>query len=223
MKQSDASKALQRLMDIMAKLRGPGGCPWDRRQTPASLAPYIIEEACEVVEAIECGNPESIREELGDLLLQIVFQAGIFAERGSFDMAAVARGIGDKMVRRHPHVFAGLEVSGPDELRRNWDRIKRDEKKTRPEPSFGGIPPHLPALMRAQKLLDRNQGEDTAVQKMAPVLLKFAQPDREIKLSEDELGQVLFGLAALGNRLGIDCEQALRNCTRSFSKGLENL
>src|SRR6267143_740421 len=122
-----------RLVDLMARLRGPGGCPWDREQSPESLRPYVIEEAYEVVEAIERGDPDALRDELGDLLLQVVFQSQLAAEAGRFAIA-------DKLVRRHPHVFGDVEVRDADEVMRNWRRIKAEEQRARgiePDPLAG--------------------------------------------------------------------------------------
>jgi len=143
-----------RLVEIMARLRSPGGCPWDREQSPESLRPYVIEEAYEVVEAIERGDPDALRDELGDLLLQVVFQAQLAAEAGRFTIADVAAAIVDKLVRRHPHVFGDVEVRDADEVMRNWRRIKAEEQRARgiePDP-LAGVPAGLPALARAQHL-----------------------------------------------------------------------
>ncbi len=129
-----ASQALGRLVEIMALLRAPEkGCPWDAEQTPESLLPYLVEETHEVLEAIETGDPAAIREELGDLLLQIVFQARIFEERGEFDMAAVSETIVEKLIRRHPHVFADQTDRDPQALAAQWERIKAAEKPQREE------------------------------------------------------------------------------------------
>src|SRR5213078_5173767 len=136
-----------RLVDIMARLRSPGGCPWDREQSPESLRPYVIEEAYEVVEAIERGDPDALRDELGDLLLQVVFQAQLAAEAGRFTIADVAAAIVDKLVRRHPHVFGDVEVRDADEVMRNWRRIKAEEQRARgiePDPLAG-----VPACLRS--------------------------------------------------------------------------
>src|SRR2546428_203756 len=123
-----------RLVDLMARLRGPDGCPWDREQTPESLRPYVIEEAYEVLEAIERGDPEALRDELGDLLLQVVFQAQLATEAGRFTIADVANAVTDKLVRRHPHVFGDVEVRDADEVMRNWRRIKAEERHARGAP-----------------------------------------------------------------------------------------
>src|SRR5438046_5449253 len=124
------AEAFTRLVDLMARLRAPGGCPWDREQTPVSLRPYLLEEVYEVLEAIDAGDAAHLRDELGDLLLQIVFQSQLAAEAGRFTVAEVARAIADKLVRRHPHVFGDVEVRDAGEVVRNWRRIKAEERRT---------------------------------------------------------------------------------------------
>ncbi|GAB4165501.1 MAG: nucleoside triphosphate pyrophosphohydrolase [Geothermobacteraceae bacterium] len=150
-----AGKAFERLCAIMQKLRSPGGCPWDARQTPDSLKPYILEEAYELIEAIDLKDNDKICEELGDLLLQVVFQATIFAEQNRFDAADVANTIADKLERRHPHVFAGAEYKDEGDLHRQWDDIKNREQGNRARSVYERIPRTLPALARAQKLFSR--------------------------------------------------------------------
>ena len=132
MADADTLASLARLVDVMARLRAPGGCPWDREQTHDSLRPYVIEEAYEVLEAIEGGDPGALCDELGDLLLQVLFHAEIAAETGAFRLADVARAITDKLVRRHPHVFGDVQVRDADEVVRNWRRIKAEERRRRP-------------------------------------------------------------------------------------------
>src|ERR1700737_2610587 len=128
-----AERAVARLLGIMDRLRDPGGCPWDREQTLRTLTPYLLEEAHEVIEAIEAGDPLHHREELGDLLFQVVFQARIAREEGKFDFADVAAAIADKLTRRHPHVFGDVTVSGSGEVVKNWERIKAEERKEKGE------------------------------------------------------------------------------------------
>jgi len=157
---SDPERALSALIALMARLRDPnGGCPWDREQTFASIAPYTIEEAYEVADAIEHGSPDKLRDELGDLLFQVVFHARMAEERGWFDFACVATSIHDKLVRRHPHVFAGASVSGAEEQTRTWEQLKARERAEASQRSDGAdagtlvdVPKALPALTRAAKL-----------------------------------------------------------------------
>ena len=210
----DPCQTLRELLATMHALRAPGGCPWDAEQTQESLAPYILEEACETIEAIETGAPELIADELGDLLLQIVFQAEIANERGQFDFADVAAGINAKLVRRHPHVFAGstLAVTG-DDLGRQWERIKRAEK---PEPAhrplhpLGQLPGNLPALQRAQKLIGRARRTGVDVDCWLPVTATDAPFD------EESLGKALLALVGEAERNGLDAEQTLRRTVRNI-------
>src|SRR4051812_36361242 len=156
--QEAAQAAIGRLLDIMDKLRDPGGCPWDREQALRTLTPYLLEEAHEVIEAIESGDAPHHREELGDLLFQIVFQARIAREEGKFDFADVCDGIADKLTRRHPHVFGDVSVSGSGEVVKNWERIKAEERKEKgqaPRSAIGGVPVALPALVRAERLTEK--------------------------------------------------------------------
>jgi MazG family protein len=155
---ASAQAAVDRLLGIMDRLRDPGGCPWDREQTLRSLTPYLLEEAWEVIEAIETGDASHHREELGDLLFQVVFQSRIAREQGLFDFAAVCDAIADKLTRRHPHVFGEVTVSGSREVVKNWERIKADERKTRgeaPRSAIGGVPAGLPALVRAERVTEK--------------------------------------------------------------------
>ena len=143
---------MERLTSVMARLRGEKGCPWDREQTHATLKPYLIEEAYEVLEAIDAERMDKLQEELGDLLLQVVFHAQVAAEAGDFDLAGVAKTIADKLVRRHPHVFGDVEVDGVAGVLANWERIKGHEYGEERASALAGVPAALPALMRAQKL-----------------------------------------------------------------------
>src|SRR3954447_17271843 len=155
---SDPEKAIRRLLEIMDRLRDPGGCPWDREQTLKTLTPYLLEEAHEVIEAIESGDSQHHKEELGDLLFQVVFQSRIAREEGKFDFAQVADAISDKLVRRHPHVFGDVSVSGSGEVVRNWERIKAEERKEKgqaPRSAIGGVPVALPALVRGERLTEK--------------------------------------------------------------------
>jgi len=149
----DTLESLGRLVDIMARLRAPGGCPWDREQTHESLRPYLVEEAYEVLEAIDRGDVAALRDELGDVLLQVLFHAEIAAEDGRFRLADVASAIADKLERRHPHVFGDVQVRDADEVVRNWRRIKAEERRAAgADPGvLASVPPGQPALARAQQ------------------------------------------------------------------------
>ena len=211
----DPCQMLRKLLTTMQTLRAPDGCPWDAEQTPESLAPYILEEACETIEAIETGSPEMIVDELGDLLLQVVFQAEIFAERGQFDFADVAAAITAKLVRRHPHVFAsGDPARSGDELARQWDSIKRAEQAGQPRlPShpLGHLPGNLPALQRAQKLISRARRAGVDLQHC------LAPSSPQIAVDAETVGRNLLALVNQAELNGVDAEQALR---RTVQKAL---
>lgn len=194
-------EALSDAISVMATLRQ--GCPWDREQTHASLAKYAIEEAHEVAEAAETGDLPGLREELGDLLLQVLFHAEIASETGAFSLADVADTLVDKLRRRHPHVFAGVRADTPADVEANWDAIKRDEK-LRDGSVSSGVPANLPALMRAQKVA-RRAGLDTAPADVTP----------------ETLGAQLLALARAAQAAGIDAEQALRGATREWEQTLD--
>lgn len=209
------------LQGIVHRLRAPGGCPWDRRQTPASLSRFVLEEAHEVVDAIEDGEPRALSEELGDLLLQVYLQAEIAAEQGDFDLSDVIRAISEKLIRRHPHVFAELHVSGADEVELNWEQLKEAEKGVA-ESALDRMPRALPALARAQEVQRRlaRAGFDWpdragALAKLDEELaeLRLALADAEEGAAQSEFGDVLFMLAKLAQDDGIDAEAALRAAT----------
>ncbi|WP_425843453.1 nucleoside triphosphate pyrophosphohydrolase [Agrococcus sp. TSP3-2-1] len=203
--------ALDELVAVMARLRGPGGCPWDGEQTHASLAPYAIEEAHELVEAIEAGDDEHLREELGDVLLQVVFHADIARAEGRFDLDGVARVLTEKLRRRHPHVFADVAVDGIGDVVANWDAIKRAEKLERGS-ALDGIPASLPALARAEKVI-RRAGR-------AGLALPVETADASAPESEEELGRALLALARGAAERGLDAERALRTATRELEQRL---
>lgn len=214
---------IARLLDVMHRLRGPGGCPWDREQTPASLRPYVLEEAYEVVEAIESGDPAALREELGDLLLQVVFQAEIAAEGGAFHIGDVAAGIAEKLVRRHPHVFADATVRDAAEVVRNWQRLKAVERTSGGRRRVGeGVPRTLPALARAQAVgarlaqhgfdwPDARAVLDKVEEERAELAEAVARGDRSAAIRE--LGDLLLTLSSLARHLETDAETALRDAT----------
>lgn len=213
-----------RLVTIMATLRSPEGCPWDAEQTPESLKPYLLEEAYELLEALDGGEAEPIREELGDLLLQVVFLARIFEEQGAFDLKDVARTIGDKLVRRHPHVFAELDETDQEALHRNWDRIKASEKAGRKQPQglLAGLPSQLPALLRTQKALVKSARHGLPwpdateqTQQLSENIDRLGSEDT-IEDKQRQLGRILLGAVNLCRLHGIDAEDALRTTTGDF-------
>jgi MazG family protein len=224
---SRAQDAIERLLGIMERLRGPGGCPWDREQTLRSLRPYVLEETYEVLEAIDGGDPAEHREELGDLLLQIVFQAQLAKEERAFDFADVANAISDKLVSRHPHVFGNATATDADAVLRQWAALKREEKKAkgRGESVLEGVPREMPALARADRLTEKASrvGFDWpdpggAREKLDEELGELDQAveagDRDA--IEHELGDVLFAAANLSRKLGVPPEEALRGTVARF-------
>jgi len=224
---AEGGARLLELLKVMALLRAPGGCPWDAEQTHASLSKHLLEESHEVLDAIDSGEPDRLRDELGDLLLQVVFHAEMAREAGEYDMDDIAAGTVAKLIRRHPHVFGDTEVSGAGEVLTNWEKIKADEKD---EPSgiLDDIPSTLPALARAAKVQRRAAGwgfdwrtTEGAMAKLREELeeLESATPDE----AEDELGDVLFAAASVARRLGIDPEGALRRATDRFAERYESM
>ncbi|MDH3998984.1 MAG: MazG family protein [Desulfuromonadales bacterium] len=202
--------ALDRLRQIMRSLRAPeDGCPWDAAQTPESLVPYIIEEACELVDAIENGAPTQILDELGDLLLQVVFQAQIHSERGLFDFDDIANAIAEKLIRRHPHVFAQSEYIDDKDLNRQWEEIKKQEPNNARRCLQDHLPTRLPTLQSTQKLISRIDREG-----LLHVLPSSPQETEQEKLNEQELGAALFSLTQLAQQSGLDAESCLRKFTR---------
>jgi XTP/dITP diphosphohydrolase/tetrapyrrole methylase family protein/MazG family protein/ATP diphosphatase len=218
------------LLDIMKKLRAPGGCPWDAEQTLPSLRRYILEEANELAEAIEGENSRDICEECGDLLLQVVFVASIASESGLFDISDVCRAICKKLIRRHPHVFGDVTVRDAAEVGRNWEIIKAEERKSRDADSsaMAGIPRGLPALLRALRIGERaaKKGFDWAPwdfgsvrDKVIEELDEFrAEVERsDIPAMKEEFGDALFALVNMSRHLGIDPESALQEASTKFS------
>jgi MazG family protein len=220
-------EAVERLLGIMARLRGPDGCPWDREQTLETLRPYVLEETYEVLEAIDDGDPRAHREELGDLLLQIVFQAQLARERGDFDFADVATAISDKLVSRHPHVFGDAEVRSSEAVLKQWAALKREEKRAKGggKSVLEGVPRELPALARAERLTEKASriGFDwpDAAGPRAKIAEELAELDEAIATGdarrvESELGDVLFAVANLPRKLAIPPEEALRRAVTRF-------
>ena len=218
------SMKLQKLVEIMEALRGERGCPWDKKQTRESLKPYIVEEAYEIIEAIEENDPEKIKEELGDLLFQIIFQCQIGKERNEFTLSDVIGKISDKMTARHPHVFGDAEYKTTDEVIAHWEVQKKREGKQR-NSILEGVPKTLPSLLRAHRLQARaaHVGFDWA--NIDDVLTKFEEEIHEFKkaLSEkkhsriaDELGDILFMLVNISRFIDINPEDALQKTIGKF-------
>ena len=214
------------LVEIMAMLRSPAGCPWDRAQDSTSLKPYLIEEAYEVLEAIEEGTPHKLKDELGDLLFQVIFHAQLARERGDFDIYDILAGTIAKMTRRHPHVFGSAAASTPKEALQNWEEIKRQEKTaTQATSVLDGVPRQLPSLLRAQRLQDKAARVGFDWPDIAQVWAKLSEELRELRASMDrhnraeiaeELGDVLFVLVNLARWLEINPDEALHNTSKKF-------
>lgn len=221
--------AFTRLVEVMARLRGEGGCPWDREQTRESLKPYVVEEAYEVLEAIDEGDAAKLREELGDLLLQVVFQAQVAREVGEFTISEVIQAIVEKLVRRHPHVFGDASASTAQEVLHRWEAIKRAERQNeRRRPSaLDGVPRELPALLRAHRLQEKASRvgfdwDDTTglLRKLEEELAEFRAVCRNGggPRAAAELGDLLFTLVNVSRFLNVNPEEALRETIARFTR-----
>lgn len=226
-------QSFTRLVALMRRLLAPDGCPWDREQSFASLRKYTIEEAFEVVDAIDRGDLEGLREELGDLLLQVAFQAELGRAAGAFGPDDVVAGIVDKMVRRHPHVFGDERADDAEQVHRNWEQIKAREKGTKgPRGLLAGVPRALPALVRAQRVGEKVERvgfdwPDTGGSR-AKVTEELAELDRAIAAGDkdavnEELGDVLFALVNLARHVEVDAEAALRATINKFCARFEHV
>ncbi len=220
-----APGAFDALRQITAHLRAPNGCPWDRQQTHETLKPFLLEETYEVLDALDSGDRKELCEELGDLMMQVMIHSQVAAENGEFDVSDVLAGISSKLMRRHPHVFGDMQVSGAQEVLRNWQTIKQAEKKTvgdEPPPSLlGGVPAQLPALAYAQAMQER-AGRVGFMRPEVDTLHGIAAYSAAIAhaASADEkqalYGELLFRLALLGRALGVAAEDALRLANRRY-------
>jgi len=217
---------MDRLTRIMDRLRGPDGCPWDREQTYETLATFLLEETYEVVDAMRSGDPAAHREELGDLLFQIVFQCRIAGERGEFGIADVMREIGDKIVRRHPHVFGEARLGTSDQVLRQWEQIKVEERRGRPGGSmFASVPPALPALLKALRISSKAARVGFDWPDLKGLLAKCDEESGELRRAlragrrpaiHEEIGDLLFTIANVARQAGIDPEIALQDANRKF-------
>ena len=230
---SDAREEMQSLVETIWRLRQPDGCPWDRKQTHESIGKNMIEEAYEALDCIEAGDEAHLREELGDVLMQVVLHAQIAADAGAFTMADVARDINDKLIRRHPHVFGERSADSADEVLAIWDSVKLAEKGAkdadtaeageRPEGLLEGVPRSLPALMEAQKVSRKAASAGFEWETVADVWDKVAEERAEFEAEapgtaerELEFGDLLFALVNVARKEGIDAESALRASTAKF-------
>ncbi|MFI5341556.1 MAG: nucleoside triphosphate pyrophosphohydrolase [Candidatus Methylomirabilales bacterium] len=215
------------LVEIMARLRGENGCPWDREQTSESIKPYLVEETYEVLEAIDEQDPATLKEELGDLMLQIVFHARMAEEAGAFSISDVLASINDKLVRRHPHVFGDVKAETAQEVRFNWDQIKQTERRqaTGHASLLDGVPRELPALLRAHRLQEKASRVGFDWKEAQEVFRKVEEELGELRAAmqgqaadrvEAELGDLLFALVNLSRFLAVNPEEALRKTIARF-------
>ena len=220
---ADFGRAFERIVGIMARLRGPGGCPWDREQTLDSLKAYLVEETYEVLEAIEDGVVDAHREELGDLLLQVVFQAELRREAGEFDAADVAHAISDKLIRRHPHVFGEHQAADGKQALEHWERMKAREKEGRS--AIDGVPRALPGLLRAQRVTEKASRNGFDWSDVQGALAKLKEEIGELEeaiasgsssAQADELGDVLFSAVNVARFVGVQAEDAMQAATQKF-------
>ena len=235
---SPVLKALQRLIEVVAQLRHPEtGCPWDLQQTPESLIPYVIEEAYEVVDAIQTGDKDAIAEELGDLLLQVVLQAQVAQDSGDFDLSVVANGIADKLIRRHPHVFSDVQVATAADVHRNWEQIKAAEKgqshnPTQISPKLHKYSRSLPPLMAASKISQKAAKVGFEWENVDGVWDKFHEELEEFRTAiaheptanqVAELGDLLFTLVNIARWHDLDPSEALQGTNRRFIQRFEQV
>ncbi|MGE3539538.1 MAG: nucleoside triphosphate pyrophosphohydrolase [Candidatus Tectimicrobiota bacterium] len=226
-----ASDALAQLVAVVARLRSAQGCPWDRQQTPASLIPYLLEETYEVIESIEADQPQALKEELGDLLLHVVFQSHIAEERQHFTLAESIQGVVEKLVRRHPHVFGDAQIESTAAIRQRWEAAKQREKGR--ESLLDGVPRTLPALTRARRLQEKAasvgfdwQHIEAVWEKVHEELaeLRRAQEAADTEAIAEEFGDVLFSMVNLGRFLHLSAEDTLRQAMAKFAyrfRGIE--
>ena len=220
-------KALVDLIELVARLRGPGGCPWDARQTFETVRMYLLEEAYETLEAIERGQPLEICQELGDLLFQILFLSHMGEETGDFSLLEVLTGIHEKMVRRHPHIFGSATVKDAEEVSLNWARIKKEEKREHPEKAspLDSVPAALPALLRAHRLTERASKAGLIEEKPGELMNRIGESIRSIEgleqgkdrdLIRQKMGDLLLDIANLARTKGFNAEDLLRTANQRF-------
>jgi len=221
------SEPFNRLVGIMAQLRGENGCPWDREQNHHTLKQYIIEEAYEVLDAIDSGDMPHLKEELGDLLLQVVFHSQLASERGDFTVDDAITGICEKLIRRHPHVFAESNAKTADEVLNQWEKIKRAENPNKPKGVLHGVPRAMPALLRATRLQKKAKTvgfdwdtTDEAFAKVDEEYHEFREAIAEgnVNKMEEELGDLLFSLVNVARFIEINPEEALAKTINKFTK-----
>ena len=223
-------RSFDELVKLMKTLRGPDGCPWDRKQTLPDLKPYVIEEAYEVVDAIDRDDRRALMEEVGDLLLESVFIAEITRAEKSFDVYDSITAIHDKLVRRHPHVFGKVEADDAEQVLVNWEKLKNEERKAENKSVLSGVPAALPALLKSSRLTEKAARVGFDWQQTHDVFAKIEEEIGELrdalsrgdlKAIEDELGDVLFTVANAARKAGVNPEEALQSTNRKFIRRFE--
>jgi MazG family protein len=225
-------RSFDELVQLMQTLRGPNGCPWDRKQTLPSLKPFVIEESYEVVDAIDRDDRAALAEELGDFLLQAVFIAELTREEGSFDIYDAITAIHDKLVRRHPHVFADVEASNAQQVLVNWEKQKNEERKAKNESVLAGVPQSLPALLRASRLTEKAARVGFDWRGTEEVFAKLDEEIGELREAiasgdethvQEEMGDLLFTIANIARKLNVNAEESLQSANRKFTRRFQSM
>jgi len=227
-----SKRTFEQLVQLMTKLRGPQGCPWDRKQTLATLKPFVIEESYEVVDAIDRDDRTALAEELGDFLLQAVFIAEVTREEGSFDIYDAITAIHDKLVRRHPHVFGDVEAKDAEQVLVNWEKLKNEERKAEDKSLLAGVPRAMPALLRASRLTEKAARVGFDWRRTEDVFAKLDEEIAEVHEAiesgddtkvHDEIGDLLFTIANIARKLDVNAEEALQSANRKFTRRFETM
>lgn len=232
-----ARRTFDELVKLMTRLRGPDGCPWDRQQSLSDLKPFVIEEAYEVVDAIDRDDRDALREEVGDLMLEAVFISEITREQGGFDIYDSITAIHDKLVRRHPHVFADVIASDAEEVLVNWEKLKNAERKAENKSVLAGVPGPLPGLLKASRLTEKAARVGFDWRRTEDVFEKLDEEIAELREAidaqsaerekspaiEEELGDLLFTIANIARKLQINPEEALQASNRKFRRRFESM
>lgn len=225
-----AKRTFDELVKLMTTLRGPNGCPWDRKQTLPDLKPFVIEEAYEVVDAIDRDDRSALLEEIGDLLLEAVFLAEITREEGTFDVYDSITAIHDKLVRRHPHVFGDVEATDAEQVLVNWEKLKSAERKAENKSVLSGVPQALPALLKASRLTEKAsrvgfdwRRTDEVLDKLDEELAEFREAvgSGDPTRIHDEIGDLLFTIANVARKVDVNAEEALQSTNRKFMRRFE--
>jgi MazG family protein len=225
-----SKRSFDELVQLMTTLRGPNGCPWDRKQTLPDLKPYVIEEAYEVVDAIDQNDRRALAEELGDLLLQAVFIAEVTREEGTFDIYDSITAIHDKLVRRHPHVFGEVEANDAETVLVNWEKLKQDERKAENKSVLSGVPQSMPALLKASRLTEKASRVGFDWRRTEDVFDKLDEEMDELREAvakgdqahiHEEIGDLLFTIANIARKVNVNPEEALQSTNRKLMSRFE--